>query len=109
MEALWKVDLDCGSTAAAGESRCVSPYSGDIVEGLFLQLPGDEPPSRNHTISIPPSSSDHRSLLPPVDYNCSEVSGGSRLFPVNHQYIRVCHPLSLNFIYVCVCMCYFLF
>lgn len=95
MEALWKVDLDCGSTATAGEGRCVSPYGGiNNDEGSFL-LPGDEPPSRNHTFTSPPSSSDRRWFLPPLNFNStSDLAAGFSSFPVSSrscfEYIDKC-------------------
>lgn len=84
MEALWKVDLDCAPTAAtAGEGRCVSPYEGDRS---FL-LPGDEPPSRNHTFASPPGSSGRRWYLPPLNFNAttSDLAAGYSPFPVREQ------------------------
>ncbi|XP_060876797.1 segmentation protein cap'n'collar-like isoform X1 [Metopolophium dirhodum] len=72
VEALWKVDLDYGTSGATTESRGPSPYDSTSV-GSFL-LPGDEPPSRNYTFSSPEASSKSRWFLPP---NSSDWSAGS--------------------------------
>ncbi|KAL4107186.1 hypothetical protein QTP88_017569 [Uroleucon formosanum] len=72
VEALWKVDLDYGTSGATTESRGPSPYDSPSV-GSFL-LPGDEPPWRNYTFSSPVASSRSRLYLPP---NSSDLSAGS--------------------------------
>lgn len=82
VEAIFKYDLEHEPTF--GESRGASPY-GDTNEGLFL-LPGDEPPQRNYTLSSPPSSSNHRWFLPPL--NNSGISVASSLSPVNDLILR---------------------
>jgi len=76
VEAFWKVDLDYGSSGTTTESRGPSPYNA----GSFL-LPGDEPPSRNHTFSSPPGSSHGRWYLPPLNTNSSDLSPSSSSFP----------------------------
>lgn len=83
MEALWKVDLDCGSTVATGESCGASSY-GNIDEGSsFLLFPGDEPPLHNHTFNSPPSSSNRRWYLPPLNFTSNDISASSSSYPVN--------------------------
>lgn len=78
VEALWKVDLDYGSSGATSDSYGPSPYNGTSA-GSFL-LPGDEPPSRNHTFSNPPSSSYPLWHIPPLNTNSSDLSPSSSSF-----------------------------
>lgn len=80
MEALWKVDLDYGTSGATTESRGPSPYDSPSV-GSFL-LPGDEPPWRNYTFSSPVASSRSRLYLPP---NSSDLSAGSSSYTVKNN------------------------
>ncbi|XP_025191395.1 segmentation protein cap'n'collar-like isoform X2 [Melanaphis sacchari] len=79
VEALWKVDLDPGSSSATTDSRAPSPYNVTSV-GSFL-LPGDEPPSRNHTFSSAPGSSYPLWHIPPQNTNSSDLSPSSSSFP----------------------------
>ncbi|KAF0765553.1 segmentation protein cap'n'collar-like isoform X1 [Aphis craccivora] len=81
VEALWKVDLDYGSSGATSDSYGPSPYNVTSA-GSFL-LPGDEPPSRNHTFSNPPSSSYPLWHIPPLNTNSSDLSPSSSSFSVN--------------------------
>ncbi|XP_050523220.1 segmentation protein cap'n'collar isoform X2 [Daktulosphaira vitifoliae] len=71
VEALWKVDLDYGSSATntpVGEQRAF-PFSNDVDSFL---LPGDEPPSWNRTYNSPLNSSDRNWFLPPLGFNSSD-------------------------------------
>lgn len=77
VEALWKVDY--ATSGATTESSGSSPYNYTSV-GSFL-LPGDEPPSRNHTFSSPSNSSFPRWFIPPPNTNSSDLSAGSSSFP----------------------------
>lgn len=88
MEALWKVDLDYGTSGATTGSRGPSPYDS-ISVGSFL-LPGDEPPSRNYTSSSPEASPNRRWYLPP---NSSDWSAGSSSYAV--KYNNVFRTLSI--------------
>lgn len=89
VEALWKVDLDCGSTAATGESLGVSPYGGTDEGSSFLLFPGDEPPSRNHTFSSSPSSSNRSWHLPPLNFTLNDLSASSCSYPVNIRILYI--------------------
>lgn len=97
VEALWKVDLDCGSTAATGESRGASPYGGTDEGSSFLLFPGDEPPSRNHTFSSSPSSSNRRWNVPSLNFTSNDLSASSCSYPVNIRilyYFKTLIPLG---------------
>lgn len=95
VEALWKVDLDSGSTAATGESHGASPYSNVDEGSPFLLFPGDEPPSRNYTLNSPPSSSNRRWCLPPLNFTSNDLSACSSSYPVN---IRILYILCLEYL-----------
>lgn len=82
VEALWKGDLDYELTEISEDSLGVSPFGVGTDEGSFL-LPGDEPPSRNHTFSSSPSSPNRRWHLLPLNYNSTDLSVGTSLYPVN--------------------------
>jgi len=79
VEALWKVDLDCGSTATADENCSGSPPYGGFVDVGSLLLPGDEPPSRNHTFSGPSCPANPRWFLPPFNSSDAAIVGVSSL------------------------------
>lgn len=100
VEALWKGDLDYELSEITEDSLGVSPFGADTNEGSFL-LPGDEPPSRNHTFSSSPSSPNRRWHLLPLNFNSTDLSVGTSLYPVNCPSLFLC---QINNIFIHIFM-----